>query len=284
MSKKYKLLKNDSITIGAHTLYRIQALRNFNKVKKGDIGGYIEKEENLSHKGSCWVYDNAKVFEDAKVVGHAKVYGNAIIEEKAILVDNVEVSGNARVYGHAVITDSVIISNNSLVHGNATIGDTAFIMGNVHILDNASIRGNAHISGNAHIYENAYIGCKCVITDNAVINGYAHLDGNAFIHGSSYINGYAHLSTAASIENNEYVTVGPIGSREDYTTFYLNYFGDIMVSCGCFNGNIDKFSKIVHITHSSNPSYRRQYKEAMRFANKILKPYIKERKRNNVFK
>jgi len=29
-------------------VYRIQALKNFNNVKKGDIGGYVEGYRNLS--------------------------------------------------------------------------------------------------------------------------------------------------------------------------------------------------------------------------------------------
>ena len=30
-------------------------------VKEGDIGGYIESEDNLSQAGTCWIYDEAKV-------------------------------------------------------------------------------------------------------------------------------------------------------------------------------------------------------------------------------
>lgn len=44
MEKKYRLLENDTITVGGRTLYRIEALRDFADVKKGDKGGYIEKE------------------------------------------------------------------------------------------------------------------------------------------------------------------------------------------------------------------------------------------------
>ena len=70
---KYEMLYDDKIEIGSHTLYRIRALKNFGTVKAGDIGGYIEKEENLSHEGTCWVYDNARVCENARVCGDAKI-------------------------------------------------------------------------------------------------------------------------------------------------------------------------------------------------------------------
>ena len=51
MSNKYELVKNDSIEVRDHTLYRIKALKDFNNVKKGDLGGYIEKPYNLDQKG-----------------------------------------------------------------------------------------------------------------------------------------------------------------------------------------------------------------------------------------
>ena len=48
-------------------LYRVKALKDFGNVKKGDMGGYIESEKNLSHEGTCWGYDDAWVFGDAIV-------------------------------------------------------------------------------------------------------------------------------------------------------------------------------------------------------------------------
>lgn len=74
---KYKMLKDDTIEIGSHTLYRIRALKDFGNVKAGDIGGYIEKEENLSQKGICWIYYNSRVYGNAKVYGSAWVCGRA---------------------------------------------------------------------------------------------------------------------------------------------------------------------------------------------------------------
>lgn len=53
MEKKYRLLENDTKSVGGRTLYRIEALRDFANVKKGDKGGYIESEVNLSHKDDC---------------------------------------------------------------------------------------------------------------------------------------------------------------------------------------------------------------------------------------
>ena len=74
--KKYELTE-ETFTVFGKTLYRIRAVRDFGSVKTGEFGGYIEKEENLSHFGDAWVYGNAKVYGDARVSGNALVYGNA---------------------------------------------------------------------------------------------------------------------------------------------------------------------------------------------------------------
>ena len=59
------------------TLHRIRAVAEFGLVKVGDLGGWIEKEENLSHEGKAWVYGNAKVYGDADIfsASHVLVIG-----------------------------------------------------------------------------------------------------------------------------------------------------------------------------------------------------------------
>ena len=60
---KYELSKKKNIVYNGRLLYRIKALKSFGGIKKGAIGGYVQSEENLSQTGTCWIYDNAKVFE-----------------------------------------------------------------------------------------------------------------------------------------------------------------------------------------------------------------------------
>ena len=83
--KKFELTNDTKIVFGKK-LFRIRALVSFGNVKKDELGGYVEKEENLSHAGNAWVYG------DAEVYGNARVYGDD------------EVCGNARVYGNADYT------------------------------------------------------------------------------------------------------------------------------------------------------------------------------------
>ena len=65
MSKKYELT-NESIELTKDdeskvTLYRIKALKDFCDVKEGELGGWVESEDNLSQEGTCWVYEDAEV-------------------------------------------------------------------------------------------------------------------------------------------------------------------------------------------------------------------------------
>ena len=182
MDKKYEMLKDDTIEVGIRILHRIKALKDFNDVRKGDLGGYIEKEENLSHEGNCWIYDNANVFDDAWVFGDAQVYGDACV------------SNNAQVYGDACVSN------------------------------NAQVFGNACVSNNAHI-----------------------------------------------TNINDYIVIGPIGSRDDYTTFYLTKDKEIMVSCGCFNDTIDEFIKAVNETHRDNDKYKNDYNTVSECVKMLLK-------------
>ena len=127
------------------TLHRIKASAAFGNIKSGDIGGWIEKKENLSHDG------NAQVFGDVQVFGNAQV------------------RGDAQVYGDAWVC------------------------------------GDARVRGDAQVYSSKHV-----------------------------------------------LLVGPIGSRNDYTTFFRNRNRGISVSCGCFLGEIDKFIEKVIETHGEN--------------------------------
>ena len=72
--KKYELLKNDTITApNGKTLYRIKALIDFGVVLAGSLGGYIEKEDNLTHTGNAWVYGDARVSGNDDLVWFSNV-------------------------------------------------------------------------------------------------------------------------------------------------------------------------------------------------------------------
>ena len=126
MKKKYKLTNEGIIFLG-RTLYRIEALKDFCNVKKGDKGGYVESEKNLSQDGDCWIHGYAKVCNDAKVCGNAQIFNNA------------QIFGNAEIY------------YNAKVHCNAEVFDNACVFGNAQVYGNAQVCGKAWVSGDAEI-------------------------------------------------------------------------------------------------------------------------------------
>ena len=102
INKKYELTEETKIVNG-HTLHRIRALRSFGAVENGQLGGWIEKENNLSHDGLCWVCG------DARVVGDARVYGDARVFDAALVYGNAQVYGNALVYGNARVVGDALV-------------------------------------------------------------------------------------------------------------------------------------------------------------------------------
>ena len=161
MDKKYELIPSDK-----QGLYRIKALRDFNDVKKGDIGGYVESENNLSQHDDCWIYDNAKVYDNAFVMGKAKVCDDARVYDNARVRNNAQVCDNAQIYGYAKVCDNAQIYDNAVVVDNAKVCNNAEIGGKARIEGNAVIQGNAEVSGNARIWGNAEVSGDAIISSD----------------------------------------------------------------------------------------------------------------------
>lgn len=157
MKKKYELLKDDTIKIDNVKLYRIRALRNFDNIIVGDLGGYIEKESNLSHDDNCWVADDACIYGSARVYDNAYVSDNAHVFGNARVYDNARILDNANVYGNARVYDRAYAYKNACIYGNAIICHYANVFGDVHVFDSAVISHCANVYGNATICNNANI-------------------------------------------------------------------------------------------------------------------------------
>lgn len=187
--KKYKMKKDEK-----SGLYRIIALRDIYpafdyddksskvqaiqiKIKVGDIGGLIEKEENLSQEGECWIGYGSKVIEGAKVRENALVTTTQPISEMVI------VKGFAMVLDDSTVRDQVIVQGKAVIKGNAIIKD------NVVIDDKAVVGGNAIVSDKARILGEAIVEGDAEVSKEAVICGKSHIHGKALITGDAKIDG-----------------------------------------------------------------------------------------------
>ena len=108
--KKFELT-SEFVTFLGKTLFRIKALVSFGDVAKGELGGFIEREDNLDQSGDAWVCGNAKVFGNARVSGNAWVCGNARVYGDAKVFGNAQVFGNARVCGDARVFGDAWVQN-----------------------------------------------------------------------------------------------------------------------------------------------------------------------------
>lgn len=174
-TKKFKLREDITISEYNTTLYRIEALKDFNDVRKGDLGGFVEKEDNLSQKGNCWIYDSAKVYGNAKVYSDAKIFNQAILY------------GNARVYASASVHDSAEVCDDARVDDNATIINCALVTGRAHVFGNAVIKDSACVCNYAVVCENTCVSERAEVRDKAKVFGNAIVRGDVVVGGNAVI-------------------------------------------------------------------------------------------------
>jgi acyl-[acyl carrier protein]--UDP-N-acetylglucosamine O-acyltransferase len=219
--KNFRRLQYYKKTSVLHQIVATEDIPQHN-VKKGDIGGWIEKYDNL--KDNAWVGDNAMVLDNACV------YDNARVIQKAYVSGNAQVYGNARVYGNAEVGEDARVYGDVYVYDNALIGTTAEIFGDVHI------GGYAHIFANAQVFGDERICGTLYIMDDV------EFDKHAFIK-----------------TKDDYCYFSGFGSENRSTTAYKTKDGSVRIVCGCFNGTIDEFEKRIKNTYDEQIKYYEEY-------------------------
>lgn len=117
---------------------------------------------------------------------------------------------------------------------------------------------NLSQDGDCWVGDNARVDCSAQVFGNALVDGNALVSGNAQVYDSAWVYGSARVAHRGVINSTQdYLVVGPIGSRDAYTTFYRTA-SDIWVSCEWFVGSIDEFETEVRKTHGNN-QYVRAY-------------------------
>lgn len=109
MDEVYKHSRNGMVT----DIFQIRALRDIPEhgVKKGDLGGYVEGEHNLSQEGSCWIADKAEVCEQARVEEDAYVGGQAVVWDDAVIRGQAVVEGHSSVVFFAIVEDQAMVTD-----------------------------------------------------------------------------------------------------------------------------------------------------------------------------
>jgi NDP-sugar pyrophosphorylase family protein len=165
LTREYKVLP-----IGAK-LHRIKCTRAISGVNVGELGGWVEKMDNLC--GNAWVSDEACVFDNAQVSGNARVCDNAMVSE------NARVEDNARVFDNAGVCQNARVGGNARVFDNACVSGMAYVFDCARVRDSANVYGEALVSGGSCIYENAEIYGNGDVKFDSYIGGEVNIGGNA---------------------------------------------------------------------------------------------------------
>lgn len=119
--KKYELTNNKEVLKDGTIVYQIKALKDFGEgdylVKAGDLGGYIEKESNLSQEGECWIFSGIVTGNNTVISGNIKIIGKVFID------------GHYRYYkseSKIIIRGSASLSNSGSDSGSFNINNTCF--------------------------------------------------------------------------------------------------------------------------------------------------------------
>lgn len=207
MDKKFELT-DETIDFRGKTLYRIKALKDFGSVKTGDLGGFIEKESNLSQRDNCWICYDARVFGDATIYGNAEIYGKARVYNNAEVSGDAKVFSNAVIYGDAEIFGNASIYGNARVCGNAEIFENARVYGLAFIYGDAQVFGKARVCGNAEVFDKARVGDNAEVFDNTRVYNNAYVGDNARVYGDARVYGTASVFGNAVLKENQMVCTG----------------------------------------------------------------------------
>ena len=282
MTKRYKLMKpsinkykftGHTMQYQGRTLYRIQALRSFNDVKVGDLGGWVESYNNLSQFDDAWIYDEAKVYDNAKIYDNAKVQdyaivsGNAQIYNFANISDKAQISHKARIYDRAHVYNYAQISGMAKIYGKAQIYGFAKIYGEARVnweskvYNDAQVYDQAYISRTAEIYGKAKIYENAEITDEAKVYGHStEIFGNAIISGNAIVEfNKDYMVLKNNWSNNEYFTY--THSNKQYVVEGFNYtateliekaYEESQLNGDCYKNMVESVERLYTIFENQN--------------------------------
>lgn len=141
----------------------------YREVKKGELGGFVESEDNLTQAGTSWVFDNARVYDNAIVSHDATVCGSASVLDDAMIANLAHVGGNATVCEDAVIKDNGTVLGHAVVGGGSRVCHHSVVEDDAHVDGVTIVQNNAKICGNVEIAGEGNRGI--LVCGSAIIRG-----------------------------------------------------------------------------------------------------------------
>ena len=271
--KKYKILENERKQIFDVEVYRIEALEDFGDVKKGDKGGYVQCEANLSHVGDCWIYDNATVYNDAVVMENARIRDNATVRCDAIVRGYATVCDDARIVHHAIVEGMAVVSQRATVAGSATVSEHAIVTNDATVSHKAQVKGGAYVRGTSEVKGYAIVTGKANIRDsyfagNAIVRGNT-LVVNSSVYGNVLINCEVKVENADITENavitqpNDYLVMHNVWSSGRFFTYTRS---NGLFKVGCFTGT---GAELIKKAYQDNEAKGKFYENAVKYVENV---------------
>jgi UDP-3-O-[3-hydroxymyristoyl] glucosamine N-acyltransferase len=234
MKMKYELT-DETLEFEGHVLHRVKYL------KSNTLGGWIESERNLSQREDAIVWGNARVYghalvdgdavviDSAKVYGHARITNNAIISDYAEIYDSANILGNSNVSGNAKVYETATVRQNARIFGDAEVFGDSSILEWAEVSGHAKVYESGCISGRARVYDNAIVHNNASVQDHAKIANNAELYGNVSIMGYTYICGGKWNITPLQIAGSNY---------------FFNVSDERKISVGCHTMTVEEWRDI----------------------------------------
>ena len=244
-NKKYEILMDEKNTIEfeGRTLHRIKALRDFGDVKKGDIGGFVENDYNLSHEGNCWIYDSAKAMDNSRIYGDSEMY------ENSKMYGNSKMHDNSKMYGNTIMYDF------SELHGNSRMYNYS------KMYNYSSMHDCSRMYGDSEMHENSKMYDYSVMHDCSKMYGDSAMYGNSRMHNDSELHNKAKLYGKLFLKVDDYVEINNPRGR---LVTCVRKGDNILYNVGC-QDEIDEETFKYRIEHENgglenNPHRKYYYK------------------------
>lgn len=240
MTKKYELTTETKL-IDGHKVYRIKALKSFKtiigrRVNKGDLGGWVESEDNLSQDGTCWLFDEAAGYENSRRTGNSVGYDNSRQYGDSQQFGNSQQSDDSRQFGNSCQF------GNSWQFGNSEQYDNSRQFGDSRQYGDSAQFGNSWQFGNSRQYGNSR-----QHSDSRQC-GDSEQYGNSRQSGDSVQYGNLHHRTGDDDGTGNVLCIGPCGDSLRTITIQP----DNTIVAGCFHGNFDEFKRAVAEKYGKN--------------------------------
>lgn len=179
-SRKYELT-NISIEFGERTLYRIRALKDFADVKKGDLGGWVSSENNLSQEGNCWIYNEAKCMDNAKMYNNSTMHDYSEMRGNSTMHDCSEMHDNSKKCDNSEMHNCSEMHNNSIMFGHSKMYGNSMMCGNSTMYDDSKMFDDSAMYDCSEMYGSS------VMFDNSEMYGESEMHDNSVMYGDSVL-------------------------------------------------------------------------------------------------